>query len=91
MIVNLVHISKKVELFQRINRIFNQNTLIVPIRGTANTLIFACNLPVTSNFMAQFSKYNFIKIILWDPLWGLMGRFDHLVLNYHSRYNKDLY
>lgn|GEM_PF-1303326 len=42
--INLINIHQEWQLFQRIRNLFNNNTLVVPIKNTSNTLVFAFNI-----------------------------------------------
>ncbi len=72
--INLINIKDKIQLLQRIRTIFNHYTLIVPIKGTTNTLIFAFNLLPSDLFLKRIEKMKWIKNLVWDTTCGLIGQ-----------------
>ena len=72
--VNLLHLHKSVDLFQRIRQQFDQCTIVVPVKGTTNTLVFAFNRSGSADFLPIIQQINFLKNVIWDEAWGLVGQ-----------------
>ncbi len=72
--VNLIHLQKNVELFQRIRQQFLQCTLVVPVKGTTNTLVFAFNRFGSTGFLNHIQQIHFVKHLIWDQAWGFVGQ-----------------
>ena len=71
---NLLDIQDKWSVFQRIRMEFNNCTLVVPIVGTTNTLIFAYNMPKSSISLAKIQSIPLLQQVVWDKYWGWVGQ-----------------
>jgi spermidine synthase len=71
--VNLLNIHTQMARFQRIKMKFNLCTLIVPVAGTGNTLVFAFNVSNSRLFLEKLQSIPFLKGLTWHPSWGWMG------------------
>lgn len=72
--INLINIRKEWQLFQRMRNKFNNNTLVIPIKNTSNTLIFAFNMENSDSFLDKIRHIPSIKNLIWDQTWGCIGR-----------------
>ena len=74
MAVNLSHIQENMELFQRIRQQFDQCTIVVPVKGTTNTLVFAFNGSGSADFLTKIHQMPFLKKPIWSQMWGLVAQ-----------------
>ena len=72
MAVNLIDIHEKKHLVQYIKNQFNNCTLLVPVVGTTNTIVFAYNGPKTGVFLEKINPV--MKSVVWDSVWGCVGQ-----------------
>ena len=75
MAVNLINIHEKLELFQYIRHQFNHCTLLVPVKGTSNTIVFAFNMPNSHLFLEKIQSIRLMDKLFWDSVWGCVGQF----------------
>lgn len=74
MAVNVIDIGKHKSLFENIRNQFQNCTLLVPVKGSSNTIIFAFNIENTSQILKKIRQIGLIKHLFWDHEWGLVGR-----------------
>lgn len=75
LVLNFIHIQRKMELFQTIQKVFNHCTIVLPIKNTGNAIVIACNLQSRKAFLERLSSVKHIQQITWDPVWGYLGIF----------------
>ncbi len=71
LIVNLLHVKKKLSLFKTIQQTFDGCTLVIPIVNSSNTLIVAYH--ATTGFIPMPHQHLFSQLI-WDAYWGRIGQ-----------------
>lgn len=72
--VNLMQIQKNITLFNRIRQQFEERTIVIPVTGTTNSLVIALNEKKSTRFLRQLEEMSFLKSIIWNPDWGLVGQ-----------------
>lgn len=71
MAVNLIDLHEKKAIFQFIRNQFDSCTLVVPVAGTTNTIVFAST---ACNQRIFLEKIQFMmKRLVWDSIWGCVG------------------
>ena len=70
--INLANIKEQHPIFQLVKNQFN-NTLVVPIRNSANMVIFASQNESKELFMDQVKQTFAFKRIIWVESWGFVG------------------
>ncbi len=69
--MNLASIQDAWQILQHIRLIFGQNTLCIPVKGTANMVILAMH---SSNmYFNWWLQVKTLKKIIWDSQWGHVG------------------
>lgn len=76
LIVNVLNIQKNRSLFEYIQRQFNNDVILVPIKATTNTLIVAYHLTHRNQLLNRVKTHGFIKHLIWDDYWGYIGHTD---------------
>lgn len=71
--INLINIHEKRSLFQLIRAEFNDCTLVIPIKGLANCIVFAGNMSSLREFLDKIQNLKFISQLFWDEVWGYMA------------------
>ncbi len=68
--INVINLYNKQALFDRIKRQFHHCTLVVPVKNTSNTLIFAYNQLTFDAFIKKIAYLYPLKQVVWDSVWG---------------------
>lgn len=72
--VNLANYKEQWPIFQLLKKLF-KNTLVIPIKKSANIVIIATTHGSHNDFMNQIkSSHNFKKIV-WIDSWGFVGEY----------------
>jgi spermidine synthase len=70
--VNLAHLKEQWNLSQLVKKHF-ANTLLVPVKGCANVILFATKSKDEKAFVALVQQAGQLKRVVWMPDWGKVG------------------
>lgn len=68
--INLANPEEREDIFNKIQKQFKHSTLLIPVKGSANTIILACKTNSFSYLIEQLQQNVKIKHLFWDPIWG---------------------
>ncbi|KTD19276.1 spermidine synthase [Legionella lansingensis] len=71
--VNLANRNEQWELFQLIRKSFVNATLAVPVRKSANIIVFASKNESVANLVDKLNDHKKLKQVFWDSKWGCVG------------------
>lgn len=71
--VNLANLQEQWPVFQLIREIFNQQTVSLPVKGTANMVILAYNGESITPLINLIKKTTDLKKLSWDATWGCIA------------------
>lgn len=72
--VNLANSYEQKPILEIIRRLFCRNTLVIPVKRSANIIILASNQQRSSELADFLIKQQLIKKVCWDSEWGYVGR-----------------
>lgn len=72
--LNLANLDEQWSLFNHIRENFNQQTISLPVKGTANMVILACNSRSITPLLNIVTGERSLKKLTWDSKWGCIGR-----------------
>ncbi len=72
--VNLANIHEQRPVFSHVRKIFNCSTVAIPVKGTANMVILACNSDSVSPLISLLQKNKHLKKLTWDKEWGCIAQ-----------------
>ena len=70
--INLSSVSEAWDILKYLRENFNQRTICIPVKGTANMILLACNSSSVKTLLYLFEKNNANQKIIWDKNWGYM-------------------
>jgi spermidine synthase len=72
--MNVLNIQTKHSLFAEIKNQFRHCTLVIPVKNTSNTLIFATNSSSPKPLLQHLVQKGLIQKVVWDQTWGLIAQ-----------------
>jgi spermidine synthase len=70
--VNLANVKEQWSIFQLVKKYF-PNTLVIPVKHSANMVIIASKAPDKEAFLDQVKATGELKRIMWVSQWGYVG------------------
>ncbi|VEB35909.1 Uncharacterised protein [Legionella sainthelensi] len=70
--INLANLNEQYPLFQLLKKQF-KNTLIIPIKNSANMVIYAVKSDNMESFINKMEQTAAFKRIIWVESWGYVG------------------
>lgn len=70
--INLANVKEQYPIFQLVKNQFN-HTLVIPVRNSANMIIFASKNKSKELFMNKIKETGAFKRIIWVDSWGYVG------------------
>ena len=71
--LNLANLDEQWSVYQNMKAIFSHSLLWLPVKGTANMVVLACNSPTVTPLLALLKKKQCLKKLTWDPVWGCIA------------------
>jgi spermidine synthase len=72
--LNLTNIQEQWTLFKLMREIFGQRTVSLPVKGTANMIVLACNSPTIAPLLNLLTNSECLKELKWDTTGGCIAR-----------------
>ena len=72
--INLYNLNEQWSVFQRIRENFNLQTVSLPVKGTANMVVLACNSPSINPLLDLLNSSHCLKKLTWDMKWGCIAQ-----------------
>ena len=72
--LNLANLHEQWPVFQHIRENFNQQTVSLPVQGTANMVVLACNSPSITPLLNTIKSTRGLKKLSWDSKWGCIAQ-----------------
>lgn len=74
LVINLANSREHLALFQLIQKQFLQATLVMPVSGKANLIVFAQNSDTINPFLTLLKENRRLKELYWTGTWGYVGK-----------------
>ena len=71
--LNLTNIKQQWTLYNEVRTAFNQRTVVLPVKGSSNMILVACNGPSIRPLLDLFKSSPFLKKLSWDPVLGCIA------------------
>ncbi|MDP3705298.1 MAG: hypothetical protein Q8R24_05255 [Legionellaceae bacterium] len=71
--INLASIDEAWAIMQHIREHFNQKTVCMPVKGTANMVILTCKAPSVNMLLDLFNHSGELNKMVWDTQWGYVA------------------
>lgn len=72
--VNLANLKEQWPLFMLIRDQFQQSTICIPVKGTANVVVLAYKGTSIQPLLDLVEKHHDLKQLTWDSKWGCVAR-----------------
>lgn len=72
--MNFAYIEDAWRVLKQLKRQLGQNTLCIPVKGTANMVIVSSQMLLSDNWFEQWLQSGELKRIIWDSQWGYLGQ-----------------
>ena len=72
--LNLTNLQEQWSLFRQVREIFCQRTVSLPVKGSANMIVLACNSSSVAPLLDLLTKSQRLKELKWDARWGCIAR-----------------
>jgi len=72
--INLANSREHLRLFQLIQKQFLHSTLVMPVPGKGNLVVFAQNCVTISPFLTLLKEHKRLKELYWTDTWGYVGK-----------------
>lgn len=72
--LNLTNVQEQWSLFKHLRDIFCQRTVSLPVKGSANMIVLACNSPSVAPLLDLLTNSQRLKELKWDARWGCIAR-----------------
>ena len=71
--LNIANPEEQLLLWQHIKRLFGNNTILLPVKGCANVVIWACHPDTFSSLLSWLKNSAYLKALSWDAHWGYVA------------------
>ena len=71
--INLANITDQWSIFQCVREQFGNCTVSLPVKGTANLVLLACNSRSITPLLALLRTHKNLKKLVWDGTWGYIA------------------
>jgi spermidine synthase len=71
--LNIANLHEQWPIFQHIKQHFYQRTVLLPVKGTANIVILACNSSSIVPLLDLLKNSGYLKKLSWDSTWGCIA------------------
>ncbi len=71
--LNLANLHEQWPIFNQLRENFQQRTVSMPVKGSANMVILACNSPSIAPLLDLLKKSHHLKKLSWDARWGCIA------------------
>ena len=71
--INLANLHEQWSIFKLIRAIFQQRTVSLPVKGTANMVVLACNSQSVTSLLDVINENQQLKKLSWDAKWGCVA------------------
>lgn len=71
--INLTNLNEQWSIFTWVRTIFFQHTVVLPVKGTSNMVIFASNSASIKPILNLLINSQFLKKLSWDSKWGCIA------------------
>ncbi|WED44496.1 spermidine synthase [Legionella cardiaca] len=75
--VNLANLHEQWPIFQLIKKNFPNSIIAVPVKKSANLIIFATKHESINPLLDILKQHNKLKKLLWDAKWGYVAKVKH--------------
>lgn len=72
--VNLANLQEQGPIFSIIRELFGNRTIALPVKGTANMIILACNNDSVLPLLHLIKNSRDLKKLVWDERWGYIAQ-----------------
>lgn len=72
--VNLANLDEQWPVFKHIRDVFHQRTVSLPVKGTANMIVLACNSSSKAPLLDLLKNSRCLKELYWNTRWGCVAQ-----------------
>ena len=72
--LNIANLHEQWPVFQQIQKHFYQRTVLLPVKGTANMVMLACNSSSIASLLNLLKNSGHLKELSWDAMWGCIAK-----------------
>ena len=71
--LNLTNLDEQWPIFNHVRDIFFQRTVALPVKGSSNMIVLACNSPSVTPLLDLLTTNRYLKKLSWDGTWGCIA------------------
>ncbi len=72
--LNIANLHEQWPVFQHIRENFHQRTVSLPVKGSANMIVLACNSPSIAPLLDLLKNNHCVKKLSWEARWGCIAQ-----------------